>query len=83
MPKTIPVALLDVLGQGVARLDQPAANHPLEVQIAGLKLAGADLRGGEVSGLDLAKLGSLDGLKVTADQQYALLSAMGVDVHAG
>ena len=48
----------------------------------GAKLANADLRGAEVSGLDLSKLGSFDGLKVTADQQYRLLTAMGLDVHA-
>lgn len=48
---------------------------------AGTKLAGADLRGGEVSGVDLTAAGSIAGLKVTVDQQYALLSAMGVDVH--
>ncbi len=46
----------------------------------GLKLARADLRGAELSGLDLTKLGSLDAMKVSADQQYVLLSAMGVDV---
>jgi fluoroquinolone resistance protein len=45
------------------------------------RLAGADLRGAEVSGLDLRRLASYDGLKVTADQQYRLLEAMGIDVH--
>ena len=48
---------------------------------AGCKQAGADLREGELSGLDLTALGSLSGLKITAAQQYLLLSAMGVDVH--
>ena len=48
---------------------------------AGTKLAGADLREGELSGLDLSALGSVSGLKITAAQQYVLLSAMGVDVH--
>ncbi len=47
----------------------------------GTKLAGADLREGELSGLDLTALGSVWGMKVTAAQQYQLLSAMGVDVH--
>jgi fluoroquinolone resistance protein len=47
----------------------------------GAKLAGADLRGAEVSGLDLAALATRHGLKITANQQYALLNALGVDVH--
>jgi fluoroquinolone resistance protein len=45
------------------------------------RLAGADLRGAEVSGLDLGALASRAGLKITLDQQYALLSALGIDVH--
>ncbi|WP_332771299.1 pentapeptide repeat-containing protein [Phenylobacterium sp.] len=49
---------------------------------AGAKLARADLRGAEVSGLNLLELASRDGMKVTVDQQYRLLNAMGVDVHA-
>ncbi len=44
------------------------------------KLAGADLRGGEVSGLDILALASRSGMKVTLDQQYALLTAMEIDV---
>jgi fluoroquinolone resistance protein len=47
---------------------------------SGAKLAGADLRGAEISGLDLTALASRDGLKITADQQYALLSALGIAV---
>ncbi len=49
---------------------------------AGAKLARADLRGAEVSGLNLAELGSLAGMKVAADQQYRLLTALGLDVYA-
>ena len=49
---------------------------------SGAKLAGADLRGAEISGLDLTALASRDSLKITADQQYALLSALGLDVSA-
>ena len=45
------------------------------------KLAGADLRGAEVSGLDLLSLATRAGLKITLDQQYPLLTAMGIDVH--
>jgi fluoroquinolone resistance protein len=48
---------------------------------AGAKLAKADLRGAEVSGLDLTKLASVTDMKVDADQQYRLLTAMGLDVH--
>ena len=47
---------------------------------SGAKLAGADLRGAEVSGLDLLALASRAGLKITIDQQYALLTALGIDV---
>lgn len=46
----------------------------------GAKLAGADLRGGEVSGLDLLALASRAGMKVMPDQQYALLTTLGLDV---
>lgn len=53
-----------------------------QAMTSGLKLARADLRGAEVSGLDLAALGSHAGLKINGDQQYRLLTAMGVDVHA-
>ena len=49
---------------------------------AGAKMAGADLRGAEVSGLDLTALASAGGMKVTLSQATALLSAMGLDVHA-
>ncbi len=48
--------------------------------VDGAKLAGADLRGAEVSGLDLRRLGSYRDLKITADQQFRLLDAMGIDV---
>ena len=49
--------------------------------VDGAKLAGADLRGAEVSGLDLRRLASYEGLKITTEQQYRLLNAMGLDVH--
>jgi fluoroquinolone resistance protein len=48
--------------------------------LMGAKLAGADLRGGEISGLDLAQLATREGLKIDPGQQYALLTALGVDV---
>ena len=53
--------------------------HALTV---GVKLARADLRGAEVSGLNLAELATLDGMKISVDQQYRLLTAMGLDVYA-
>ena len=49
---------------------------------AGAKLRGADIRGAQVSGLNLNELASFDGLKVSADQQHLLLSALGVDVRS-
>ena len=48
--------------------------------VDGAKLAGADLRGAEVSGLDLRRLATYKDLKITADQQFRLLDAMGIDV---
>ena len=50
--------------------------------VDGAKLAGADLRGAEVSGLDLRRLATYRDLKITADQQFRLLDAMGIDVQA-
>jgi fluoroquinolone resistance protein len=49
--------------------------------LIGTRLARADLRCAEVSGLDLAVVATRVGLKITASQQYALLSALGLDVH--
>jgi fluoroquinolone resistance protein len=48
--------------------------------VDGAKFAGADLTGAEVSGLDLRRLATYQGLKITADQQFRLLDAMGIDV---
>ncbi len=44
------------------------------------RFAHADLTGAEVSGFDLRRLASYQDLKITPDQQYRLLDAMGVDV---
>jgi len=49
---------------------------------AGANLKEADLRGAHVSGLNLAPLAHYEGLKITLDQQQALLTALGLDVHA-
>ena len=46
----------------------------------GAKLAGADLRDAEISGLDIRRLATSKGLNINADQQFALLDAMGIDV---
>jgi fluoroquinolone resistance protein len=48
----------------------------------GAKFARADLRAAEVSGLNILELASYDGLKIDADQQYRLLTALGLDVYA-
>ena len=47
---------------------------------AGARLARADMRGADLAGLDLTKLGSREGMMVSADQQFQLLQAMGLDV---
>ena len=50
--------------------------------IDGAKAAGADLRGAALSGFDLRRLADWTDLKINADQQFALLDALGVDVVA-
>jgi fluoroquinolone resistance protein len=46
----------------------------------GAKLGGADLIGAEVSGLNLTTLANFAGLKISDDQMFRLLDAMGVSV---
>ncbi len=46
----------------------------------GARLDRADLSDAEISGLNLLSLASFSRLKIKADQQYALLSALGIDV---
>jgi fluoroquinolone resistance protein len=46
------------------------------------KLADADIRGGKIAGLNLLGLGSMQGLKVSQQQQWLLLAALGIEVHA-
>lgn len=48
--------------------------------IDGTRLARADLRGAQTSGLDIRCLASYQGLKVSPDQQFQLLEALGLDV---
>ncbi|MBP7650768.1 MAG: pentapeptide repeat-containing protein, partial [Phenylobacterium sp.] len=48
----------------------------------GAKFADADLRGAEVSGLNLSGLANCEGMKIDVGQQYRLLTALGLDVHA-
>jgi fluoroquinolone resistance protein len=45
------------------------------------KLAGADVRGAKISGLNLLSLGTMQGLKVSQEQQWLLLAALGIEVH--
>ena len=47
---------------------------------AGAKFARADMRGADLSGMSLVELGSFARMMVSADQQYPLLAALGVDV---
>ena len=46
----------------------------------GAKLSGADLVGAEVSGLNLTTLADFAGMKISDDQMFRLLDAMGVSV---
>lgn len=48
---------------------------------AGAKFARADLRGADVTDLNLRELATLEGLIVSADQQTHLLAAMGLEVY--
>lgn len=70
----------DLRGADLEAADLREANL-FQTLIGGVKLARADLRGAEVSGLELTALASLTELKVSADQQYRLLTALGLDVH--
>ena len=45
-------------------------------------LAGADLRGAEIAGLNPMTLGSMKGLEVSQHQQSVLLAGLGVEVDA-
>jgi fluoroquinolone resistance protein len=45
------------------------------------KLADADIRGAKIAGLNLLNLGSMEGLKVSQNQQWLLLAGLGIEVH--
>lgn len=47
---------------------------------SGAKLARADLRGADIRRLNVTELGSFEGMLVSAEQQHALLAAMGIEV---
>ena len=51
-----------------------------QTNLHGATLAGADLTGAEVSGLNLLTLADFKGVRVTDEQVFRLLDAMGVDV---
>jgi fluoroquinolone resistance protein len=53
-----------------------------QAELDGARLDRADLTGAEISGLNLLRLASFSGMKINANQQYALLAALGVDVEA-
>ena len=46
------------------------------------KLADADIRGAKIAGLNLLALGTMQGLRVSQDQQWLLLAGLGIEVHA-
>ena len=68
---------IQITGQPIPRRPDVPING-----VDGAKLAGADLGGAEVSGLNLTTLADFAGLKVSDDQMFALLDAMGVTVRA-
>ena len=45
------------------------------------KFEGIDLRGAEVSGLNLMRLASFGQMKINQNQQHAILDAIGIDVY--
>ncbi len=45
------------------------------------KLAGADIRGAKIAGLNLLSLGSMEGMKISQNQQWLLLAGLGLEVH--
>ena len=51
-----------------------------QANLHGATLAGADLAGAEVSGLNLLTLADFKGVRVTDEQVFRLLDAMGADV---
>jgi len=51
-----------------------------QASLHGATLTGADLTGAEVSGLNLLTLADFKGVRVTDEQVFRLLVAMGVDV---
>src|SRR5215216_5915550 len=51
-----------------------------QANLSGATLTGADLTGAEVSGLNLLTLADFKGVRVTDEQVFRLLDAMGVDV---
>ena len=53
-----------------------------QTMVAGAKFARADVRGAELGGLNVKELATIEGMMVSADQQYGLLSALGLDLYA-
>lgn len=48
----------------------------------GAKFARADVRDADLAGLCLRELASMDGMIISADQQFPLLAAMGLEIYA-
>ena len=85
------LAACDLSGSSFREADLTEANFEgadlsrtdlFQALTAGANLKDADLRGAEVGGLNLAALAAYDGMKITLDQQQALLTALGLDVYA-
>jgi fluoroquinolone resistance protein len=66
----------DLQGADLSRTDL------FQALTAGTNLGNADLRHAHVAGLSLAGLAGYDGMKITLEQQQALLGAMGLDIYA-
>ena len=63
------------------RLAVPRCDDLEKCELLRAKPAGADVRGAKIAGLNLLSLGTMKGLKVSADQQWLLLAGLGVEVH--
>jgi uncharacterized protein YjbI with pentapeptide repeats len=58
----------------------PRGSDLFRCVLANTKLAGADLRGAEISGLNLLSLASFTGMKIDQSLQHVLLLGLGLDV---
>ena len=52
-----------------------------EAELLRADFSDADIRRAKIVGLDIRSLRGVKGLKISADQQWLLLAALGIDVH--